>query len=277
MRRSAMLLASLLTGANAQCELIGCTEQQLINAYQAKLDTTDCAPSGSHTSDTTKWKCNTAECTTEQIAEQFNNHLDCNSGCGSNKDVECPQIIDQMHSAGAVMLQTLDDSGKMVTGKTNACENDVHDGAYTHFDNLNECWNAIVAAGIDKDVVGSDGNSYDLRKFNTKFSSRWSLNYVYGCRIEAGYMHGKLDVVFYEANQNDLNWDGSRFFPRKEDGMHWQPGAMVCKKAKVDHYDDCTCENGLNKGPLCLDREAKLDVCTECNEGFSLNGNNKCV
>ena len=228
MRRSALLLASLLTGANAQCELIGCTEQQLINAYQAKLDTSDCAPYGSHTADTTKWKCNTEDCTAEQIAEQFNNHLDCNSGCGSNKDVECPEIIDQMHSAGAVMLQTLEKSSLfnkdvMVTDATNACENDVHDGAYTHFDNLNECWDAIVAAGINKDVVvGTDGELYELRKFRPIYSSSWSLNYVYGCRIEPGYMDGKLDVVFYEANKNDLNWDGSRFFPRKEDKMSWK-------------------------------------------------------
>lgn len=92
------------------CELVGCTEHQLVKAYQAVLDADSAgscgdgsaAYTGTHTDDTDKYRCVTTGCTSDQIATQFLKHLDCNARCGSdNKPADCPTVSDQLRNSDA--------------------------------------------------------------------------------------------------------------------------------------------------------------------------------
>lgn len=112
MRALAFVVAAIAFGSSTAqtqtqtCKLVGCTEDQLVKAYQAALnadpdvscgDGTPNAYVGEHTEDTTEYKCFTSACSSEQIATQFLKHLDCNSGCGSDSAADCPSIADQRY------------------------------------------------------------------------------------------------------------------------------------------------------------------------------------
>ena len=298
----------------AVCELVGCTEHQLVQAYQAVLNADpdvscgnggdeDGVYNGQHTTDTVKYKCVTTGCSSEQIATQFLKHLDCNAGCGSNKSPECPSVKDQMRVQLGALLQppmTISDDehefGTVDDQKKLSCENDQHDNKYLHYSSLDECWDALQKAFPQRDANGNPqissvfsvtdaddpGTVQTVLTSVVKGQENWDGVYKkwksYGCKLElSSFSSGEMTLHFFKGLSDPelkaIDKGASYDFMRRRAN----PGFFFCKRKEVNNFDDCTCENGVNTGPNCVDREAKLDTCTACNDGYTLNDENKCV